>query len=184
VRDAAPPYTGEAPHALWHVSENSAIALFEPHISRTATSSEPRVWAVDTRHLPFYWFPRECPRCTFWATAATRPADVALLEGSPRVHLVESGWVEPMHAARVVAYRLPSETFERDPEVGGYWLSREPVVPAEAVELGDLVELHASSGIDLRVVENLWPTWRRVVASSLEYSGIRLHNALPAAGAP
>ena len=85
---------------------------------------------------------------------------------------------------RVVAYRLPNETFERDPEVGGYWLSREPVVPVELVELGDLVELHARSRIDLRVVENLWPTWRRVVASSLEYSGIRLHNALPAADEP
>jgi hypothetical protein len=89
-----------------------------------------------------------------------------------------------MRTTRVVAYRLPNETFERDPEVGGYWLSREPVVPAETVEFGDLVELHARSGIDLRVVENLWPTWRRVVASSLEYSGIRLHNALPAANAP
>jgi hypothetical protein len=89
-----------------------------------------------------------------------------------------------MRTTRVVAYRLPNETFERDPEVGGYWLSREPVVPAESVELGDLVELHTRSGIDLRVAENLWPTWRRVVASSLEYSGIRLHNALPAAGEP
>jgi Family of unknown function (DUF6886) len=184
VRDAAPPYTGEAPHALWHVSENPAIVLFEPHVSRTAASPEPRVWAVDTRHLPFYWFPRECPRCTFWATAASAPADVALLEGSPRVHLVESGWVEPMRTTRVVAYRLPDETFERDPEVGGYWLSREPVVPVEFVEFDDLVELHARSGIDLRVVENLWPMWRRVVASSLEYSGIRLHNALPATDGP
>jgi Family of unknown function (DUF6886) len=141
------------------------------------TSSEPRVWAVDTRHLPFYWFPRECPRCTFWATATTAPEDAVLLEGSPRVHLVESGWIRPMRSTHVVAYRLPHETFERDPEVGGYWLCREPVEP---VELGNLVELHARSGIDLRVVENLWPTWRRVVASSLEYSGIRLHNAQPA----
>jgi hypothetical protein len=162
------------------VSENPAIALFEPHVSRTAASSEPRVWAVDTRHLPFYWFPRECPRCTFWATTATAHDDTALLRGWSRVHLVESGWVEPMRTTRVVAYRLPNETFARDPEVGGYWLSREPVVPVETVELGDLVELHARSGIDLRVVENLWPTWRRVIASSLEYSGIRLHNALPA----
>ena len=89
-----------------------------------------------------------------------------------------------MRTTRVVAYRLPSETFERDPEVGGYWLSREPVVPVESVELGDLVELHTRSGIELRAVENLWPTWRRVVASSLEYSGIRLRNALPAVDDP
>ena len=184
MRDAAPPYTGEEPYALWHVSENPAIALFEPHVSRTAASSEPRVWAVDTRHLPFFWFPRECPRCTFWATATTGPEDAALLEGSQRVHLVESGWIRPMRLTRVVAYRLPHETFAPDPDVGGYWLSREAVVPVEVVELGDLVELHARSGINLRSVENLWPLWRRVVASSLEYSGIRLRNALPAAGGP
>jgi hypothetical protein len=89
-----------------------------------------------------------------------------------------------MHSTRVVAYRLPHETFAPEPDVGGYWLSREAVVPVEVVELGDLVELHAHSGIDLRVMENLWPTWRRVVASSLEYSGIRLHNALPATDEP
>jgi hypothetical protein len=169
---------------LWHVSENPAIALFEPHVSQTATCSEPRVWAVDTRHLPLYWFPRECPRCTFWATVTTALEDAALLEGSTRVHLVESGWIERLRSTRVVAYRLPHEMFSPDPNVGGYWLSREAVVPVELVELGDLVELHARSRIDLRVVENLWPTWRRVVASSLEYSGIRLHNALPAAPEP
>jgi hypothetical protein len=28
-------------------------------------------------------------------------------------------------------------------------------------------------------VPNLWPAWNRVVASTLEFSGIRLHNAVP-----
>ena len=71
MREPAPPYVGEGPHALWHVSENSSIERFEPHVSATAASGEPRVWAVDTRHLPLYWFPRECPRGTFWATPQT-----------------------------------------------------------------------------------------------------------------
>ena len=79
MRDPAPPYRGEGPHALWHVSEDSSIARFEPHVSATAESSEPRVWAVDTRHLPLYWFPRECPRGTFWTTPETAPADAELL---------------------------------------------------------------------------------------------------------
>jgi hypothetical protein len=79
----------------------------------------------------------------------------------------------------VVAYRLPEETFEQDAGVGGYWLSREPVVPVVVVELGDLLELHAQSSIELRLVANLWPLWNRVTMSSLEFSGIRLHNAAP-----
>jgi hypothetical protein len=179
MRDPAPPYRGEGPHALWHVSEDSSIARFEPHVSATAENSEPRVWAVDTRHLPLYWFPRECPRGTFWTAPETAPADAELLAGASRVHIAESGWLERIRSARVVAYRLPEETFTPHPEVGGYWLSREAVAPAELVELGDLLGLHAESGIELRLVPNLWPLWNRVAASTLEFSGIRLHNALP-----
>jgi hypothetical protein len=179
MRNPAPPYLGEGPHGLWHVSEDASIARFEPHVSETASSREPRVWAVDTRHLPLYWFPRECPRATFWATPDTAAAHAELLAGSARVHAVEGSWLERIRATQVVAYRLPEDTFAPDPDVGGYWLSREPVAPAEVVELGDLLELHAESGIELRIVANLWPLWDRVVASTLEFSGIRLHNAKP-----
>jgi hypothetical protein len=179
MREPAPPYVGEGPHALWHVSEDVSIAAFEPHVSATADSSEPRVWAVDTRHLPLYWFPRECPRGTFWATPRTIAQDADLLAGSSRVHVAESGWLERIKAAQVVAYRLPEETFAPHLEVGGYWLSREPVAPVEIVALGDLLALHRASGIELRLVENLWPLWNRVASSTLEHSGIRLHNAVP-----
>jgi hypothetical protein len=140
---------------------------------------EPRVWAIDTRHLPLYWFPRDCPRGTFWATPDTTDRDAELLGAATRVHIVEPNWVERMRTTRFFAYRFPAASFREDAEVGGYWLSRESVVPAERVELGDLVVRHAAAGIELRVVDNLWPTWNRVVASLLEFSGIRLHNALP-----
>ena len=183
MREPAPPYLGEGPHALWHVSENASIERFEPHVSATAASREPRVWAVDTRHLPLYWFPRECPRGTFWATTRTTRRDAELLGRANRVHIVETTWLKPMRAACVVAYRLPEATFAPDPDVGGYWLSRTAVEPLDVVELGDLVRRHGASGIELRAVSNLWPTWNRVVASSLEFSGIRLRNALPPAGA-
>jgi len=162
------------------VSENPSIERFEPHVSATASSLEPRVWAIDTRHVPLYWFPRECPRGTFWATPETTDRDAELLGTSSRVHIVERGWVGPMRTTRVYAYRLPETSFAEDLEVGGYWLSRENVVPEDILELGDLVARHAAAGIELRVVDNLWPTWNRIVASSLEFSGIRLHNAVPA----
>jgi hypothetical protein len=164
------------------VSENASIERFEPHVSATAASLEPRVWAVDTRHLPLYWFPRECPRGTFWATPETTSEDAELLRGSARVHIVEAGWVGPMRTVRVFAYRLPDASFTEDRGVGGYWLSRETVVPIDLTELGDLMERHVVAGIELRIVENLWETWNRVVGSSLEYSGIRLHNAEPSPG--
>jgi hypothetical protein len=72
---------------------------------------------------------------------------------------------------------LPEETFCPDPEVGGYWLSRETVSPVDMVELGDLVSRHEFAGIELRFVASIWPVWTRVITSTLEFSGIRLHNA-------
>jgi hypothetical protein len=180
VRAPAPPYAGEGAHALWHISEDASIERFEPHVSRTAETGEPRVWAVDTRHLPMYWFPRDCPRGTFWVAPHTTAEDAdRLLAGATRVHAVEGVWLDRIRAAHVVAYRLQENTFAPDPEVGGYWLSREPVAPVELVELGDLLSLHAQAGIELRIVENLWPLWDHVVASTVEFSGMRLSNALP-----
>jgi hypothetical protein len=179
ARQPAPPYAGEGPHALWHVSENSAIERFGPQRSATA-GEELLVWAVDTRHLPMFWFPRECPRGTFWAGPKTSGGDAErLLLGATRVHAIEGAWLDRMRTARVLAYRLPEETFTPHPEVGGYWLSREPVAPLEIAELGDLLARHAAAGIELRIVDDLWPLWNRVIASTLEFSGIWLRNAQP-----
>lgn len=181
MRDPAPPYRGEGPHALWHVSEDASIVVFAPHATELSPD-EPLVWATDTRHLPLFWFPRDCPRATFWAGAATSDDDVErFLDGdrSRRVHAVEGAWLERIRGARVVAYRLPGESFEPHPGVGGYWISRATVEPLELVELGDPLARHAEAGLELRLVDNLWPLWNRVIASTLEFSGIRLRNAAP-----
>jgi hypothetical protein len=187
-RTPAPPYVGEGPPALWHVSEDPTIARFAPHHVPTARTDELLVWAVDTRHLPLYWFPRDCPRCTFWADSRTTDADVGrFLDGQRerRVHVIEEGWLGRVGVARLYLYRLPVESFTEDREVAGYWVSRATVDPLERVEIDDLVGRHAAAGIGLRAAPNLWPLWDTVVASTLEFSGIRLRNALarPEAGA-
>lgn len=181
MRDPAPPYVNEGPHALWHVSEEPSIERFVPRVSATAELEEPLVWGVDTRHLPCFWFPRDCPRGTFWADAATDPGDAARLLGHwTRVHAIEEAWLDRMHSTDVFAYRLRETAFEPHPEVGGYWVSRETVEPLETKPLGDLVALHDGAEIELRVLPNLWPLWNAVIASTLEYSGMRLRNARPA----
>ncbi len=102
MREAPPPYRGEGPYALWHVSEDASIRRFEPR--------DGRVWAIATRLLPLYWFPRDCPRATFWAEPATTEDDVRRFLGGDRgrrVHVVEPEWLEPMRTHRVVAYQMP-----------------------------------------------------------------------------
>ncbi len=175
MRAPAPPYPNEGPHALWHVSENDSISRFEPHVAATSDREEAFVWAVDTRHQPLYWFPRECPRACFWADARTTAEDAALLQGFDRVHAVETGWVDRMRATRVVAYRLPEDSFVHEGD--GFWVSTDTVEPLELVELGDLLQQHELAGIHLREVPSIWPLWERVAGSTLEFSGIRLRNA-------
>jgi hypothetical protein len=201
MRPPAPPYLNEGPHALWHVSEDPSIRRFDPRpatqIGETkqadgsivptpaSDTGGPVVWAVDTRHLPMFWFPRDCPRGTFWARPETADADVdRFLDGDRgrRVHAIESAWLERMRSATVVAYRLPETTFRPHASVGGYWLSDTAVEPLQVLELGDLLSRHASAGIELRIVPSIWPLWDRVIASTLEFSGMRLRNAAPRRG--
>jgi hypothetical protein len=164
---------------LWHVSEDASIERFEPRANPEHDSQELLVWAIDSEYVPAYWFPRECPRGTFWAGAATGQDDVERFLGgdrSLRVHLVQADWLAALRSARLCAYRLPPRTFERYERAHGYWVSREPVEPVEVVELGDLLARHVEAGIELRIVPTLAPLWERVAASTLEFSGIRLRN--------
>ena len=170
MREAPPPYTGEGQHALWHVSEDDSIRRFEPRYGK--------VWAIATRLLPLYWFPRDCPRATFWAESGSTERDVDRFLGGDRtrqVHVVEPVWLERMRTQRVVAYRVPEATFVENDD--RFWISADPVEPLELVELGDLVERHEAAEIELGTENDLLGFWDKVVASSLGYSGIRLRNA-------
>lgn len=185
MRAPAPPYRGEGQHALWHVSEDPTIKVFAPHRAKTALSDERRVWAVDTRHLPLFWYPRDCPRCTFWAGPRTTDADAErFLDGrrDRRVHAIETRWVERIGDARLHLYRLPANTFTQDQEVAGYWVSHATVEPLEIVTIDDLMARHVAAEIPLRRETNLWSLWDQVITSTLEYSGIRLRNAQPRPG--
>jgi hypothetical protein len=53
----------------------------------------------------------------------------------------------------------------------------EPVEAIERVVIDDLVGRHTAAGIELRVTPSIWPFWRRVVASTVEFSGSRLSNS-------
>ncbi len=157
--------------ALWHVSEDPSIARFEPR--------DGLVWAIEAQHLSKYWFPRDCPRGTWWAGPATKELDVErFLSGdrSREVHAIQADWLDPFRAARLWAYRLPSESFAPRDDPPFYFTSPAAVEPLERQELGDLFTLHAQAGIELRIVPDLAALWAQVIESTVEFSGNRLSN--------
>jgi hypothetical protein len=182
AREPAPPYAGEGPFALWHFSEDPGLERLHPHVPETNPSASPAVWAIDSRHAPMFWFPRDCPRGCIWLVSTTTEEDREAFFGqsaSDRIHVMESGWFSRMRTASLFAYRLPPESFRPHDVVGGYWVSDQTLQPEERVVVDDLVERHAQAGIELRVTPSLWPFWRRAVASTVEFSGHRLRNAAP-----
>ena len=67
----------------------------------------------------------------------------------------------------------------RPHEVGGYWVAEQPVDAVGRVVIDDLLGRHAGARIELRVTPSIWPFWRRVTNSTVEFSGSRLRNAAP-----
>ena len=180
AREPAPPYAGEGPFALWHFSEDPALGRFEPRPAASAPGQPPLVWAVDTRHSPLFWFPRDCPRGCVWPMSTTTADDRERFfgpGGASRVHVIEGGWLDRVRDCRLYAYRLPAESFSPHETVGGYWVTGRTVTAADRVTVDDLLGRHAAAGIELRVAPSVWPFWRRVAASTVEFSGCRLRNA-------
>src|SRR6266545_6457092 len=124
---------------LWHSSEDPLIEIFHPHRAPTAQIDDDLVWVVDDEHVPAYWFPRDCPRATFWIGPNTSAADIAWLNGATRVHAIEWAWWERFRAARVFLYRMPADTFVVHNAGAGYWVSRASVTPVARVEIEDVV---------------------------------------------
>ena len=165
---------------LFHISEESGIERFEPRASKYVSGLV--VWAIDADRLRNYLVPRECPRVTYYAGRETKPADIErFLGSSPAVVAVEGGWLERLRSCRLYCYHLPSETFECIDECAGYFVSRAPVVPACVEVFDDPIAELLKRGVELRFVPRLWPLRDAVVASSLQFSLIRMHNALPRA---
>jgi hypothetical protein len=171
-----------APGELLHFSEDPTITRFEPHVAATAQQPDAYVWAVDVTNAPSYWFPRQCPRGTAWVGPGTSPVDRDVIlgpGGAERVHAIEYGWLDAMRETQLYAYRLDADRFQPlgAPRPHAFVATEpvEPLGPAEPV--GELLTLHEAAGIELRLMTNLWEFWDAIVASTLEFSGIRLANA-------
>ncbi len=106
AREPAPPYAGEGAFALWHFSEDPSLGRFRPHAPAASGEAPPLVRAVDTRHAPMFWFPRDCPRGCIWPVPATTREDRERFFGqsaATRIHVMEAGWLRRMQECRLYA---------------------------------------------------------------------------------
>ena len=149
---------------------------------RTRPEVEALVWAIDEEHAPLYWFPRDCPRVTFWTGAETAAATVERFlahTAARRVHVIESRWLERLRVCELFAYRFDASPFERREDADGHWVTYEAVEPLAVEPVGDLLTRHAAAAIELRVTPSLWPLADAVAASDLRFSMVRMANAAP-----
>jgi hypothetical protein len=163
---------------LFHVSEDPDIQEFVPRQSEVA--NDVVVWAIDDAHVRNYLVPRDCPRVTYSAGPMTTAADAERFLGmSAAVLAIEEGWLERVCTCRLYCYELPRLTFEPFDDGAGYYVSRAPVVPSGVRVVDDPIAQLKARLVALRVVTTLWPLYDEVLASSLEFSIIRMRNALP-----
>ncbi len=173
---------------LWHASEDATIFRFEPRLpaNRDAAVAEPAVWSVDDDRLAHYLLPRDCPRVCLHATQGSSDEDVARLLGtrSTRVVAIEAAWRERAEAAPLWLYELPPATFKCVDPTAGYFVSMLGVTPIRRVHLPSALKALQARGVEVRVLDTLWPLVDQVVGSTLAFSCIRLRNAQPRPGSP
>lgn len=160
---------------LFHISEEPGIARFEP---RVIANGAPRVWAIEQRTLCNYLLPRDCPRVCF-RPAADSGGDISLLDGAPVIVAIEAGWRKRVETTTLYRYDMPPEGFALEDRIAGYWTSASAVVPRAVEMLTDLPARIAEAGARLIALPSLWALRDRVKASGLDFSMIRMRNAMP-----
>lgn len=162
---------------VYHFSEDGTIDRFAPRPAPSDPSRPPGVWAVGSEHAPLYWFPRHCPRVSVWAVG--RAQHEVLRErfatDATRICAAETGWLDRIRDARLYRYEFDMAEFrpEREP---GHFVAIEPVEPRAVVELDDLLGLHASAGVELRIAPKLGTLMDHILESGLPYNFVRLRD--------
>lgn len=169
---------------LHHVGEEPDIEHFAPRSPQpsAANLAVPVVWAVDEEHLHNYLLPRDCPRVTFYALPSSTAADVERLMAGVAARFVvaiEARWLTAARWARLYRYDLPADTFEVYDAGAGYYVSRTAVTPRGVTPVVDALAELTHRDVELRVTPSLWPLRDAVVASTLQFSLIRMRNATP-----
>jgi hypothetical protein len=169
---------------LWHVSEDPGIERFDPRPppSKVTGVVFDCVWTVDERHLVNYLLPRDCPRVCYYSLPESRPEDVALLldgKGERHVVAIEAGWLERARSTALTLYAFAPDDFECVDAGAGYFVARRSQRARGKETVREPLAELAARGAQLVVLDSLHALCDAVVASSLQFSAIRMRNARP-----
>ena len=168
---------------LFHVSEEPGITRFVPRlpVRKDLDPSKGLVWALDEARLPNFFTPRECPRVTYHVGAQTSEEDIArfFTPGHRHCLAIEQAWHRAMLRTTLYLYEFDPSHFVLQDEIAGYYVSERTETPIGKKQIDDLYDALFARGIELRLVDNLWPLSDAVVASTLNYSICDMANAQP-----
>ncbi len=168
---------------LFHVSESPLIEIFEPrpspsHYEQIKTDV---VFAVSEKMLHNYLLPRDCPRVSFYKGLNTTDKDAEIFLGSTTaeyVIVIESGWFNKVNECVLYCYELPADTFTLLDECAGYYVSEKAVVPLKSSRIGNVFEELLKRNVELRFAPTLQQIANTISSSSLNFSLIRMRNAV------
>ncbi|MGG3279927.1 DUF6886 family protein [Paenibacillus solani] len=166
---------------LYHFSEEPDIHIFEPRVLYTQKDEHAKVWAIDAHHAPHYYFPRECPRICIEAGESTTEEDVDIFFGMSRARrmiAIEAGWYERVKTGCIYRYSLDPAAFQLFDANAGYYIATKSVAPIQVDRMDDLIPSILQEDIELRVTPSLMPMKERVLSSTVNFSMIRLRNAV------
>jgi hypothetical protein len=165
---------------VYHFSEDGAIETFVPRLAPSNPSRPPGVTAVDPEHAPLYWFPRRCPRVSVWADDPDQQRRLSSVFGTSatRICAVETGWLDRIRACRLYRYEFDRSSFVPD-EGGdpGHVVSPEVLSPSRVQVIDDLLGLHASADVELRITPLLGTLVDQILESGLPFGYVRLRDA-------
>jgi hypothetical protein len=165
---------------LYHISEDPNITLFLPRPAPNSTHQGAMVWAIAQSHLHNYLFARDCPRVCFMCGPETNPDDwqrLACGSTARSVIAIETAWFERLRNTTIYLYEMPTEPFECVDAGAGYYIAHTAIIPLTITAINDLPMALLARNVELRITPSLWPLRDAVVASTLEYSIIRMRNA-------
>jgi hypothetical protein len=165
---------------LFHVSEESGIAVFRPR--RANRGAWPHlagryVWAISDEMVHNFYLPRDCPRVCWTIGPRTSARERAAFAGGQRaIVAVESRWREAIEQCVLHRYELASDSFWPIDYDAGYYVSEREVRPIGVEPLSGLPDVLLRSRVKLEYHHDLEEVRSRIAASRYRFSCIRMAN--------